>query len=70
MYKLYYSPGVCSMAVHVALNEINAKFELEKVSTAAGQKSPELLKVNPRGAVPVLKINDFILNLSLNIFEL
>ncbi len=49
------------MAVHVALNEINAKFELEKVSTAAGQKSPELLKVNPRGAVPVLKINDFVL---------
>ncbi len=62
MYKLYYSPGACSIAVHVALNEIGAKFELENVSVPNGQpKSPEFLKINPRGAVPVLKIDDFIL---------
>ncbi|MES2678013.1 MAG: glutathione S-transferase N-terminal domain-containing protein [Pseudomonadota bacterium] len=62
MYKLYYSPGACSLAVHVALNEIGAQFDLENVAVPAGQpKSAELLKVNPRGAVPVLKIDDFIL---------
>lgn len=49
------------MAIHVALNEINAEFELENVAPINGQKSLELLKVNPRGAVPVLKIDDFIL---------
>ena len=61
MYKLYYSPGACSMAIHVALNEINAKFELENVAMVGGEKSAKLLEVNPRGAVPVLKIDDFIL---------
>ncbi|NBV06115.1 MAG: glutathione S-transferase family protein [Proteobacteria bacterium] len=62
MYKLYYSPGACSLAVHVALLEVGAKFELENVSVPAGQtKSAEFLKINPRGAVPVLKIDNFIL---------
>ncbi len=62
MYKLYYSPGACSLAVHVALNEINAEFELKNVAAPAGQpKSAEFLKINPRGAVPALQIGDFIL---------
>ena len=62
MYKLYYSPGACSLAVHVVLNEIGAAYELVNVSVPAGQpKLPELLKVNPRGAVPVLTFDDFIL---------
>jgi glutathione S-transferase len=62
MYKLYYSPGACSLAIHVALNEINAPFELENVAAPAGQpKSAEYLKINPRGAVPTLQIGDFIL---------
>lgn len=55
MYKLYYSPGACSMAIHVALNECNAEVQLEKVDMMAGQnRSPEFLKLNPRGQVPVL----------------
>ena len=62
MYKLYYSPGACSLAIHVALNEIGAPFELENVAAPAGQpKSPEYLKINPRGSVPTLQIGDFIL---------
>lgn len=62
MYKLYYSPGSCSMAIHVALNEIGAKFELINVSVPAGQPKPKiLLDVNPRGMVPVLDIDGFIL---------
>jgi glutathione S-transferase len=62
MYKLYYSPGACSMAVHVALIEVGAKFQLKNVSVPAGQPKPaDFLKVNPRGAVPVLEIDGFIL---------
>jgi glutathione S-transferase len=50
------------MAIHVALNEVGASFKLENVAAPAGQpKSPEFLKINPRGAVPVLKIDDSVL---------
>lgn len=54
MYKLFYSPGACSMAVHVALNETGAKYELAKADLHGAQKDAELLKVNSRHQVPVL----------------
>jgi glutathione S-transferase len=55
MYTLYYSPGACSLAIHVALNEIGADFKLENTSIMDGKnRSDEFLKVNPRGQVPVL----------------
>ena len=55
MYKLYYSPGACSLAVHVVLNEIGAPFEAIRKSTKDGSmKAPDFLKINPRGQVPVL----------------
>jgi glutathione S-transferase len=53
MYTLYYSPGACSMAIHVVLNELGQKVALEKVDLRA-PRSPEFLKLNPRGQVPVL----------------
>lgn len=62
MYTLYYLPGTCSLAVHVALNEINADFTLENVSVPDGQpRSEAYLKINPRGNVPALKEGDFVL---------
>jgi glutathione S-transferase len=55
MYQLYYSPGACSMAVHVLLNELGMPFEAKRVSIAEGEtRTPEFLKLNPRGQVPVL----------------
>jgi glutathione S-transferase len=55
MYKLYFSPGACSMAVHVALNECNQPVELEKIDLHSGEgQKPEFLKINSRGQVPVL----------------
>ncbi len=62
MYTLYYSPGTCSMAIHVVLNEINTAFELSPVILANGDhKKPEYLKINPRGAVPALKDGDSVI---------
>lgn len=59
MYKLYYSPGACSLAVHAILNELGADYETEKVDLK--NKSNDFLKLNPRGAVPVLEVDGKIL---------
>ena len=58
MLKLYYSPGACSLAPHVALEEVGAPYEAVKVALAKGeQRTPEYLAMNPKGRVPVLKIS-------------
>ena len=54
MYTLYYSPGACSMAVHVVLNELNQPVDLKKVDLQAQPRDAEFLKANPRGQVPTL----------------
>ena len=53
--KLYYSPGACSMAVHIALEELGLKYEMEKVDLRA-PRTAEYLRVNPKGYVPALKL--------------
>ncbi len=59
MYKLFYSPGACSLAVHVILNELAVPFDAIRKSTKDGSlKSPEFLKLNPRGQVPLLVVGD------------
>jgi glutathione S-transferase len=59
---LYYSPGSCSLAPHIALEEVARPFNLEKVSSDAGQtRTPEFLRVNPKGRVPVLITGDRVL---------
>lgn len=55
MYTLYYSPGACSLALHVILSELNVPFTLQNVSIQEGKnRSAEFLALNPRGQVPVL----------------
>ncbi|RDU97024.1 glutathione S-transferase family protein [Trinickia dinghuensis] len=57
-YRLYYSPGACSMAVHVVLEEIGAPFALHEVSVArAENRQASYLAINPKGFVPVLEIS-------------
>lgn len=55
-YTLFYSPGACSMAIHVLLNEVGADFTLENCAIREGKtRTPEFLKRNPRGQIPVLE---------------
>ena len=59
MLTLYYSPGACSMASHIGLEESGLAFEAKLVALAKGeQKTPEYLKINPRGRVPAVKLDD------------
>jgi glutathione S-transferase len=59
MLTLYYSSGACSMASHIGLEEAGAGYETKAVALAKGeQRSPDYLKINPRGKVPALKLDD------------
>ena len=56
-YRLYYSPGACSLAVHVVLEEIGAPYALETVALArAENRQARYLAINPKGFVPALEI--------------
>jgi glutathione S-transferase len=56
MMKLYYSPGACALASHIALEEAGADYQVEKIDLRAGQqKTPEYLAINPAGVTPALE---------------
>ncbi len=55
MLKLYYAPGACSLASHIVLEEAGAEYERQRVDTKNNQqRTPEYLKINPKGRVPAL----------------
>jgi glutathione S-transferase len=62
MILLYYYPGNASLTPHMLLEEIGVPFELVLVDRAiAAHKSPEYLKLNPNGQIPVLVDGDLVL---------
>ncbi len=55
MFKLYYAPGTCALASHIALEEAGAAYETERLDFKSNQQnSAEYLAVNPKGRVPAL----------------
>ncbi|MCB1379907.1 MAG: glutathione transferase GstA [Alphaproteobacteria bacterium] len=56
--KLYYSPGACSLAPHIVLNEIGVNYSLEKVDLAAKKTDAgaDFNAVNGKGYVPTLDL--------------
>jgi glutathione S-transferase len=60
--ELYYYPGNASLAVHILLEELGVPFELKLVDRAnAAHKSPDYLKLNPNGQIPVMVDGDLVL---------
>jgi len=58
MMTLYFSPGACSMASHIGLEETGAQYVEKPTLLPKGeQKTPEYLKINPRGKVPALDVD-------------
>ncbi|HVK84104.1 MAG TPA: glutathione transferase GstA [Kofleriaceae bacterium] len=57
--KLYYAPGRCSLAAHIALREADLRFDLERVDlgtlrTASGRNFRDL---NPKADIPLLELD-------------
>jgi glutathione S-transferase len=62
MITLHYHPGNANLAPHMLLEELAVPFELMLVDRAnAAHKSPEFLKLNPNGKIPVLVDGDLVL---------
>ncbi len=58
--KLYYSPGACSLASHIALYETGLPFEIDRLiktskMTVGGE---DFMQLNPKGYVPAIKLDD------------
>ena len=57
--NLFYHPGACSLAVHIALAETGLAYQLVSISrdkrTSDGR---DFLKINPKGFVPALELDD------------
>lgn len=57
--KLYFSPGSCSMAEHIALKEAGLSFETVRVDLRTGLCHGEPFKaMNPKGYVPALQLDN------------
>ena len=55
MLTLYYAPNACSRASHITLAKAGADYTARRVNFAQSeQRTPEYLKLNPKGRVPVL----------------
>ena len=56
--KLYYSPGACSLAPHIVLNELGQPYDLEKVDLRAKktETGADFTAINAKGQVPTLDL--------------
>ncbi len=52
--KLFIKPGACSLSPHIVTRELGLPIEVQKADT----KSDDFKKVNPKGYIPVLQLDD------------
>jgi glutathione S-transferase len=58
--KLYFTPGTCSLAPHIALREAGLDFDLVRVDIRQRKLADgsDFTAINPKGYVPVLELDD------------
>lgn len=55
MFTLYYAPGTCALAAHIALEQSGTAYDAVRLDfSRQEQRSPEYLRINPKGRVPTL----------------
>ncbi len=55
MLKLYYAPGTCALASHIALRDAGAAYTVERIDFKSNQQnSPAISRSIPKGAFPAL----------------
>jgi glutathione S-transferase len=55
MLTLYYAPHTISLATHIVLEEVGADYSTVRIDFASNQqRSPDYLKINPKGRMPAL----------------
>lgn len=55
MLALYYAAHTCSLATHIVLEEVGARYSTTRIDFGSTQqRSPEYMKINPKGRVPAL----------------
>jgi glutathione S-transferase len=55
MITLYYANGTCALAAHLALEYAGARYETVRIDfSRQQQRSPDYLRLNPKGRVPAL----------------
>jgi glutathione S-transferase len=62
MLTLYYAPGTCALASHLALEYAGAPYQAHRLDfSKQEQRSADYLKVNPKGRVPALATDSGVL---------
>lgn len=57
--KLYYSPGACSLGIHVLLEDIGKPYETELINVREGvQYQPYFTEISAKSRVPALRKDD------------
>ena len=71
MLTLYHNDmSVCAQTVRLALAEKNIEYEAIHLNLRTGdQRTPEYLKLNPKGVVPTLVNDDFVITESIVVNE-
>ncbi len=60
--KLFYAPHTCSLASHIVLEHVGAKYSQVRINFAGSdQCKPEYLAINPKGRVPALVTQEGVL---------
>jgi glutathione S-transferase len=68
MLALYYFPGACSLAAHVALEETGAAYERRTIDLRSGEQNAEdYRRINSRAQVPALDVDGTVITESVAI---